>query len=41
VFAGLAGLIAVVLSRLGYVVTLWNSERVLSLRRRLTERAHG
>jgi UDP-GlcNAc:undecaprenyl-phosphate GlcNAc-1-phosphate transferase len=41
VFIGLAGLIALVLGRLGYVVTLWNSERVLSIRRRLTERAQG
>jgi UDP-GlcNAc:undecaprenyl-phosphate/decaprenyl-phosphate GlcNAc-1-phosphate transferase len=39
VFIGLAGLIALVLGRLGYVVTLWNSDRVLSLRRRLTKSA--
>ena len=41
VFIGLAALIALLLGRLGYVVTLWNSDRVLSVRRRLGERAHG
>jgi UDP-GlcNAc:undecaprenyl-phosphate GlcNAc-1-phosphate transferase len=32
---GLAALVAFVLGRLGYLMTLWNSERVSSLRRRL------
>jgi UDP-GlcNAc:undecaprenyl-phosphate GlcNAc-1-phosphate transferase len=35
VFFGLIALIALVLGKLGYLVTMWNSERVMSLRRRL------
>jgi UDP-GlcNAc:undecaprenyl-phosphate GlcNAc-1-phosphate transferase len=34
IFFGLVALIALILGRLGYVVTLWNSARVVSLRRR-------
>jgi UDP-GlcNAc:undecaprenyl-phosphate GlcNAc-1-phosphate transferase len=35
VFFGLLALVAFVLGRLGYILTLWNSQRVVSLRRRI------
>jgi UDP-GlcNAc:undecaprenyl-phosphate GlcNAc-1-phosphate transferase len=35
IVAGVFALIALVLTRLGYVMTLWNSERIVSLRRRV------
>jgi hypothetical protein len=35
IFAGLALLVALVLGRLGYIVSMWNSPMVAGVRRRL------